>query len=138
MSRSSAHEMSVLVPQNLAAPTSGDPRRLGRYLVIGRIGAGGTGTVYAAVDPRGGADAEVVDLACMLEETSAALVPGPLLSSTLAGVLVDHSGGAVADAHGEALAAGDLLRSAEQRRRRRERRERWLLGKGGSGESSGD
>ncbi|GAB3487964.1 hypothetical protein GCM10027440_34070 [Nocardiopsis coralliicola] len=48
--------MSVLVPQNLAAPTSGDPRRLGRYLVIGRIGAGGTGTVYAAVDPRGGAD----------------------------------------------------------------------------------
>ncbi|HJD82473.1 hypothetical protein [Kitasatospora aureofaciens] len=36
------------------------------------------------------------------------------------------------------LAAGDLLRSAEQRRRRRERRERWLLGKGGSGESSGD
>ncbi|MFI9324441.1 hypothetical protein ACIGXI_32305 [Kitasatospora aureofaciens] len=36
------------------------------------------------------------------------------------------------------LAAGDLLRGAEQRRRRRERRERWLLGKGGSGESSGD
>ncbi|MBD0691766.1 hypothetical protein [Streptomyces sp. CBMA123] len=31
------------------------------------------------------------------------------------------------------LAAGDLLRSAEQRRRRRERRERWLLGRSNSG-----
>ena len=65
-------------------------------------------TSVAISEARGGADAEVVDLACMLEETSAALVPGPLLSSTLAGVLVDHSGGAVADAHGEALAAGEL------------------------------
>lgn len=65
-------------------------------------------TSVAISEERGGADAEIVDLVCMLEETSAALVPGPLLSSTLAGVLVDHSGGAVADAHGEALAAGEL------------------------------
>ncbi|MFD8707336.1 hypothetical protein ACFV1W_32930 [Kitasatospora sp. NPDC059648] len=36
------------------------------------------------------------------------------------------------------LAAGDLLRGAQQRRRRRERRERWLLGKGGGGGDGGE
>lgn len=37
------------------------------------------------------------------------------------------------------LAAGDLLRGAEQRRRRRRQRERWLLGRSsGSGEGGGD
>ncbi|GAA1088496.1 serine/threonine-protein kinase [Nocardiopsis composta] len=56
MSRRSQHEMSVLVPPNMGGLSSGDPRRLGPYLVIGRIGAGGTGTVYAAVDPMGGED----------------------------------------------------------------------------------
>lgn len=65
-------------------------------------------TSVAISEEHGGAAAEIVDLACMLEETSAALVPGPLMSSTLAGVLVDHVGGPVADTHAQALAEGEL------------------------------
>ncbi|WP_026124241.1 serine/threonine-protein kinase [Nocardiopsis baichengensis] len=56
MSRRSPNEMSVLVPPNLGPASPSDPRRLGPYLVIGRIGSGGTGTVFAAVDPMGGDD----------------------------------------------------------------------------------
>lgn len=56
MSRRSPNEMSVLVPPNLGPLAPSDPRRLGPYLVIGRIGQGGTGTVFAAVDPMGGDD----------------------------------------------------------------------------------
>ncbi|WP_026120641.1 protein kinase domain-containing protein [Nocardiopsis potens] len=56
MSRRSQHEMSVLVPPNMGGLSPEDPRRIGPYLVIGRIGGGGTGTVYAAVDPMGGED----------------------------------------------------------------------------------
>lgn len=56
MSRRSQKEISVLVPPNLVPLTSEDPRRIGPYLVIGRIGSGRTGTVYAAVLPSGGAD----------------------------------------------------------------------------------
>lgn len=51
MSRRSQREISVLVPPNLLQRTSGDPRRVGPYLVIGRLGSGGTGTAYAAVNP---------------------------------------------------------------------------------------
>lgn len=56
MSRRSQKEISVLVPPNLVPLTSEDPRRIGPYLVIGRIGSGRTGTVYAAVTPSGGND----------------------------------------------------------------------------------
>ncbi|GAA2016398.1 hypothetical protein GCM10009799_50700 [Nocardiopsis rhodophaea] len=51
MSRRSQREISVLVPPNLLPLSRGEPRRLGPYLVIGRIGSGGTGSVYAAVNP---------------------------------------------------------------------------------------
>lgn len=66
-------------------------------------------TSVALSEERGGAGAEIVDLACMLEETSAALVPGPVLSSAVVGVLVDHAGGAVAEEFGARLAEGELV-----------------------------
>ncbi len=56
MSRRSQKEISVLVPPNLVPLTTEDPRRIGPYLVIGRIGSGRTGTVYAAVTSSGGDD----------------------------------------------------------------------------------
>ncbi|MFC3995761.1 serine/threonine-protein kinase [Nocardiopsis sediminis] len=51
MSRRPHREISVLVPPNLIPATSDDPRHVGPYQVIGRIGSGGTGTAYAAVNP---------------------------------------------------------------------------------------
>ncbi|MFV2198112.1 serine/threonine-protein kinase [Nocardiopsis sp. LOL_012] len=44
-------EISVLVPPDLAPLYPDDPERVGPYLVLGRLGQGATGTVYAAVDP---------------------------------------------------------------------------------------
>jgi hypothetical protein len=51
MSRRSQHEISVLVPPNLVPLTAADPERVGPYLLIGRLGSGGTGTTYAGVHP---------------------------------------------------------------------------------------
>ena len=67
------------------------------------------GLFGVAVDERyGGAGAEVVDLACMLEEATMRLAPGPVLSTAVAGVAVSRSGGAVADALAETIAEGGL------------------------------
>lgn len=62
----------------------------------------------AVAEEHGGAGAEIVDLACMLEEAAAQMAPGPVLSTALAGVLVSHAGGAVADALGATIAEGGL------------------------------
>ena len=62
----------------------------------------------AVAEEHGGAGAEIVDLACMIEEAAARMTPGPVLSTALAGVLVSRSGGAVAEALGETLAEGGL------------------------------
>jgi len=62
----------------------------------------------AVAEEHGGAGAEIVDLACMLEEAAARMAPGPVLSTAVAGVLVSRAGGAVADALGETLAEGGL------------------------------
>lgn len=62
----------------------------------------------AIAEEHGGAGAEIVDLACMLEEASARMAPGPVLSTALAGVLVSRAGGAVAEALGETIAEGGL------------------------------
>ncbi|QBI55102.1 serine/threonine-protein kinase [Streptomonospora litoralis] len=56
MSRPSEREISVLVPPHLARLAPGDPGSVGPYVLIGRIGAGATGTVFAAVDPAEGGD----------------------------------------------------------------------------------
>ncbi|WP_150243729.1 serine/threonine protein kinase [Nocardiopsis quinghaiensis] len=50
MSPRSLREISVLVPPDLAPLYPDDPSRIGPYLVLGRLGQGATGTVYAAVD----------------------------------------------------------------------------------------
>lgn len=50
MSPRSPREISVLVPPDLAPLYPDDPSRIGPYLVLGRLGSGATGTVYAAVD----------------------------------------------------------------------------------------
>ena len=62
----------------------------------------------AVAEEHGGAGAEIVDLACMLEEAAARMAPGPVLSTALAGVLVSRAGGAVAAALGETIAEGGL------------------------------
>ena len=62
----------------------------------------------AVAEEHGGAGAEIVDLACMLEEAAARMAPGPVLSTALAGVLVSRAGGAVAGALGETIAEGGL------------------------------
>ncbi|WP_314038143.1 acyl-CoA dehydrogenase [Dietzia sp. CH92] len=62
----------------------------------------------AVAEEHGGAGAEIVDLACMLETAAAHMAPGPVLSTALAGVLVSRAGGAVAEALGETLAEGGL------------------------------
>lgn len=51
MSPRSPREISVLVPPDLAPLYPDDPVRVGPYLVIGRLGQGDAGTVYAAIDP---------------------------------------------------------------------------------------
>ncbi|MFC7331269.1 serine/threonine-protein kinase [Marinactinospora rubrisoli] len=51
MSRRSERTISVLVPPDLSPLAPEDPRTIGRYVLIGRIGSGQTGTVYAGVDP---------------------------------------------------------------------------------------
>lgn len=50
MSPRSPREISVLVPPDLAPLYPDDPSRIGPYLVLGRLGQGSSGTVYAAVD----------------------------------------------------------------------------------------
>ena len=62
----------------------------------------------AVAEEHGGAGGEIVDLACMLEEATARMAPGPILSTALAGVLVSRAGGAVAAALSETLAEGGL------------------------------
>ena len=62
----------------------------------------------AISEGHGGAGAEIVDLACMLEEAAARMAPGPVLSTALTGVLVSRAGGAVARALGETIAEGGL------------------------------
>ncbi len=62
----------------------------------------------AVAEEHGGAGAEIVDLACMLEAAAARMAPGPILSTALAGVLVSRAGGEVASALGERIAEGGL------------------------------
>ena len=62
----------------------------------------------AVAEEFGGAGAEIVDLACMLEAATARMVPGPVLSTAVTGVLVSRAGGAVAEALGEKIAEGGL------------------------------
>ena len=62
----------------------------------------------AVAEEHGGAGAEIVDLACMIEEAAARMAPGPILSTALAGVLVSRAGGAVASELGETIAEGGL------------------------------
>ena len=62
----------------------------------------------AIAEEHGGAGAEIVDLACMLETAAAHMAPGPVLSTALTGVLVSRAGGAVAQALGETIAEGGL------------------------------
>ncbi|WP_026127852.1 serine/threonine-protein kinase [Nocardiopsis lucentensis] len=50
MSARPPREISVLVPPDLSPLYPADPERIGPYLVLGRLGQGATGTVYAAVD----------------------------------------------------------------------------------------
>ncbi|MFI6579043.1 protein kinase [Nocardiopsis sp. NPDC050513] len=52
MSARPPREISVLVPADLSPLYPADPERIGPYLVLGRLGHGATGTVYAAVDVR--------------------------------------------------------------------------------------
>jgi len=51
MSRRSERTISVLVPPDLAPTAPEDPRTIGPYVLVGRLGATETGSVYAAVHP---------------------------------------------------------------------------------------
>src|SRR5699024_4165285 len=62
----------------------------------------------AVAEEHGGAGAEIVDLACMLEEAAARMAPGPDLSTALAGALGARAGGAVARARVATIAGGRL------------------------------
>ena len=62
----------------------------------------------AVSEEHGGAGAEIVDLACMLEAAASRMTPGPVLSTAVAGVLVSRAGGTVAAELGETLAEGGL------------------------------
>lgn len=59
MSRRSEREIFVLLPPDLLPLTSDDPRSVGPHVLIGRVGAGRAGTVYAGVNPTITADAVV-------------------------------------------------------------------------------
>ncbi|RCV48986.1 serine/threonine-protein kinase [Marinitenerispora sediminis] len=60
MSRRSERTISVLVPPDLTPLAPEDPRTVGRYALVGRVGSGQTGAVYAAVDPEAAADRVLV------------------------------------------------------------------------------
>ncbi|RCW44574.1 hypothetical protein DFQ14_104163 [Halopolyspora algeriensis] len=66
-------------------PAPGD--REGRWKELADIGV----LAIALSEECGGAGGSVADLAAALEQAAEALVPGPLLSSVLAGVLLDRS-----------------------------------------------
>ena len=51
MSRRSERTISVLVPPDLAPTAPEDPRSIGPYVLVGRLGATEAGHVYAAVHP---------------------------------------------------------------------------------------
>ncbi|KUP96131.1 serine/threonine-protein kinase [Thermobifida cellulosilytica] len=51
MSRRSERTVSVLVPPDLAPTTPEDPSSIGPYVLVGRLGSTGAGSVYAAVHP---------------------------------------------------------------------------------------
>ncbi|MGW8529084.1 serine/threonine protein kinase [Nocardiopsis sp. NPDC055824] len=42
------------LPHGVDPPAKGDPETIGSYRVVGRVGTGGMGAVYAGVDPAGG------------------------------------------------------------------------------------
>ncbi|MEN0134879.1 MAG: acyl-CoA dehydrogenase [Rhodococcus sp. (in: high G+C Gram-positive bacteria)] len=56
----------------------------------------------------GGSGAEIVDLAAMLEQAATELVPGPVLSTSLAALVVGRSSGAAAKRWSEDLADGAM------------------------------
>ncbi|NLE78701.1 MAG: acyl-CoA dehydrogenase [Rhodococcus sp.] len=67
------------------------------------------GTFSVAVPEEvGGSGAEVVDLAAMLEQAATELVPGPVLTTALATLVVGRSGGPAAKRWSEELAEGAL------------------------------
>lgn len=46
--------MSIARVEGRVQPAhSGDPKRVGPYRIIGRLGSGGMGTVHAGLDPAG-------------------------------------------------------------------------------------
>jgi alkylation response protein AidB-like acyl-CoA dehydrogenase len=67
------------------------------------------GTFAIAVpETAGGADGSIADLAVVLEQTADLLVPGPVLSTALAGLLLARSGAAIAEQVLPAIADGSL------------------------------
>ena len=62
----------------------------------------------AVPDEVGGSGAEIVDLAAMLEQAAIELVPGPVLSTALAALIVGRSSGAAAKRWSEELADGAM------------------------------
>ncbi|HKC28881.1 MAG TPA: acyl-CoA dehydrogenase [Jatrophihabitans sp.] len=98
-------------PVGLARSMEREPdswqRAWGELCDIGVLGL----AAPASVDGSGGT---IADLAVALEECAAALVPGPLLSTVLAGVLLGEHGAAKALATGE-RSAGIVLDATEVR-----------------------